>query len=154
MTTWQLSYMGRAKYSFFSKNDIQRTNILRPSNSKTPSKGKRYLLTSYNVNDVTERAPCDDNGNVTLMAQVAKEDFILHFAAKLMLQSRFLVNNKVQTMFTPIWIPDKNSRVLINNVNPTSKKLEFSRFCTFLCSVKNLGKVGEKTIHHEPVHVG
>ena len=94
--------MGRVKYSFFPKNDIQRTNILRLSNSKTPSKGERYVLTSYNVNDVTERAPCDDNGNVTLMAQVAKEDFNLHFATKLMLQSWFLVNNKVQTTFTPI----------------------------------------------------
>ena len=69
---------------------------------KKPSKGKRYLLTSYNVNDVTERAPRDDNGNVTLMAQVAKQDFILNFAAKLMLQSRFLVVYKVQTLFTPI----------------------------------------------------
>ena len=71
MTTWQLSYMDRVKYSFFPKNDIQRTNILRLSSPKTPSKGKRYLLTSYNVNYVTERAPRDDNGNVTLMAQVA-----------------------------------------------------------------------------------
>ena len=71
MTTWQLSYMGRVKYSFFPKNDIQRTNILRLSNSKTPSKGKRYVLTSYNVNYVTERAPRGDNGNVTLKAQVA-----------------------------------------------------------------------------------
>ena len=69
------------------KIDIQRTNILRPSNSKTPSKGKRYLLASYNINDVTEGAPCGDDGNVTLMAQVAKQDFILHFAIKLMLQS-------------------------------------------------------------------
>ena len=77
-------------------------NIFRQSNSKTPSKGKRYLLTSYNVNDVTERAPRDDNGNVTLMAQVAKQDFILHFATKLMLKSCFPVNAEVQTMFTPI----------------------------------------------------
>ena len=77
MTMWPLSYMGRVKYTFFPKNDIQRTNILRPSNSKTPNKGKCYLLTSYNVNDVTKRAPHDDNGNVTLMAQVAKQDFIL-----------------------------------------------------------------------------
>ena len=38
------------------------------SNSKVPRKGKRYLLTSYNVYDVTERATRDDNGNVTLMA--------------------------------------------------------------------------------------
>ena len=68
MTTWQLSYMGGVKYSFFPKNDIQRTNILRLSNSKTPGKGKCYLLTSYNVNYVTERAPRDDNGNMTLMA--------------------------------------------------------------------------------------
>ena len=72
--------MGRVKYSFFPKQDIQRTDILRLSNSKAPSKGKHYLLTSYNVNDVTDHAPRDDNGNVTLMAQGAKQDFILHFA--------------------------------------------------------------------------
>ena len=72
---------GRSK-SFFNskKKDIQRTNILRLSNSKVPSKVKRYLLTSYNVNDATERAPRDDNGIVTLMAQGYKQDFILHFA--------------------------------------------------------------------------
>ena len=69
--------MGRVKYSFYPKNDIQRTNILRPSISKTPSKGKHYLLISYNVIDVTIHAPCDDNGNVMLIAQVAKQDFIL-----------------------------------------------------------------------------
>ena len=40
----------------------------------------RYLLTSYNVEDVTERASRDDNGNVTQMAQGVKQDFILHFA--------------------------------------------------------------------------
>ena len=72
--------MGRVKYSFIPIKDIQRVNKLRLSNSNAPSKGKRYLLTSYNVNDVTERAPRDDNGNVTLMAQGAKQDFILHFA--------------------------------------------------------------------------
>ena len=54
--------------------------MLRLSNSKAPSKSKRNLLTSYNVDDVTERAPRDDNGNVTLMAQEAKQDFILHYA--------------------------------------------------------------------------
>ena len=54
--------------------------ILRLSNSKVQIKGKRYLLTSYNVNDLTERAPRYDNGNVTLMAQGATHDFILHFA--------------------------------------------------------------------------
>ena len=32
-------------------------------------------MTSYNVYDVTEHAHVD-NGNVTLMAQVAKQDFI------------------------------------------------------------------------------
>ena len=41
---------------------------------------KLYLLTSYNVNDVTERAPRDENGNVTLVAQGAKQEFILHIA--------------------------------------------------------------------------
>ena len=72
--------MGREKYSLFPKKDIQRANILRQSNLKVPSKGKRYLLMSYNINDVTEGAPRDDNDNVTLMAQGAKQDFILHFA--------------------------------------------------------------------------
>ena len=48
--------------------------------TKAPSKGKPNLLTSYNVDDVTERAPRDDNGNVTLMAQRAKQEFILHSA--------------------------------------------------------------------------
>ena len=72
--------MGRVKYCLILKKDIQRTNILRLSNSKVPSKGKRYFLTSYNNNDVTECAPCDDNVNVMLMAQGAKQDFILHFA--------------------------------------------------------------------------
>ena len=72
--------MGRVKYSIFQKNDAQRTHILRLDNSNSLSKDKRYLLTSYSVNDVTERAPRDDNGNVTLMAQGAQQDFILHFA--------------------------------------------------------------------------
>ena len=102
-------------------------------------------MTSYNVNDVTERAPRDDNGNVTLMAQVAKQDFILHFATKLMLQSCFPVNTEVQTMFTPILMPDKNSRELRNNVNPTSKKNKiFTILDLFYVPTKNLGKVGEK----------
>ena len=39
------------------------------------SKGNIYLLTSYNVDNVTERAPRDDNDIVTLMAQGVKQDF-------------------------------------------------------------------------------
>ena len=72
--------MGRVKYSFIPKKDTLRTNILRLGNQKAPDKVKRYLLTSYNVNDVTERTPHDENGNVTLMAQGAKQEFILHIA--------------------------------------------------------------------------
>ena len=49
---------------------------------------KRYLLTSYKVDDVTKRAPRD---NVTLMAQGANHDFILYFATSLMLQSCYSV---------------------------------------------------------------
>ena len=45
MTTWLFSYMGRVKYSFIPKKDNQKTNILRLSNLKAPSKDKRYLLT-------------------------------------------------------------------------------------------------------------
>ena len=71
--------MGRVKFSFFPKKDIQRTKILRLSDSKAPNNVERYLLTSYYVDDVTELAPRDDNGNGTLMAQGAKQDFILHF---------------------------------------------------------------------------
>ena len=44
------------------KKYIQNTNILRLSNSQAPSKVKRYLLTSYKVNDVKKRAPRDGNG--------------------------------------------------------------------------------------------
>ena len=108
--------------------------------SKAPSKGKCYLLTSYNVNDVTECAPRDHNGNVMLMAQGAKQDFILYFATEFLLQSSFLVNNKVQTAFTPILKPDKNTCELGNNVNPTGKKLQFSPFWTF----KKASKSGRK----------
>ena len=72
--------MGRVKYSFFPKKGNQRTNILHISNSKAPCKVKRHILASYIVNDVTERAPRDYSGNVTLMAKGAKQDFILHFA--------------------------------------------------------------------------
>ena len=95
MTTWLLSNMGRVFFS--SKNRYSKDNILCVSNSKAPCKVKRYLLTSYNVNDVTERAPRDDYGNITLMAQGAKQEFIFHFASQLMLQSRFPVNNDFNT---------------------------------------------------------
>ena len=61
------------------------------------------------------------------MARGAKQDFILHFVTKLMPKSWFPVNYKVQTVFPPISIPDKNTRELRNNVNPKSKKLKFSR---------------------------
>ena len=62
---------------------------IRSSNSPTFAHVP-YLLTSYNVNDVTERAPRDENGDVKLIAQVAKEDFILHFAtnAPIMVSSK------------------------------------------------------------------
>ena len=72
---------GQSKIFYFPKKRYSKTNILRLSNSKAPNKGKPYLLPSYNVNDVTESAPRDDNFcNVTLMAQGDMQDFILHFA--------------------------------------------------------------------------
>ena len=37
-------------------------------------------------------------------------------------------NDKVQTMFTPTFMSDKNTRELRNNVNTTSKKLKISGF--------------------------
>ena len=45
-----------------------------------------------------------------------------------MLQGCFPRNNKVQTKFTPISMPNKNTRELRNNVNLTSKKLKISGF--------------------------
>ena len=88
--------MGRVKYSFFPKKDIQGTNILRFSKSKAPIMGKRYLLTSYNVKEVTKRAPRGDNGNVTLMGRGAKQDFILHFAnAQIVVSSQYQGANYV-----------------------------------------------------------
>ena len=101
---------------------------MRLGNPKALSKVKRCLLTSYNVNDVTERAPHTENGNVTLMAQGAMQEFILHIATKLMLQGCFPGNKRVQTTFTPILMPDKNNRELRNNLSTTSKKLELSGF--------------------------
>ena len=101
---------------------------MRLGNPKAPSNVKCYLLTSYNVNDVTERAPRDENDNVTVVAQGTKQEFILQIATKLMLQGCFPDNIKVQTTFTPILMPDKNTRELKNNVNSTSKKLEISGF--------------------------
>ena len=71
-----------------------------------------------------------------------------------MLKSRFLLNYKVQAMFTTILIPDINTRELENNINPTSKKLIFLPFLLlFLVRTKSLEK-WEKKIYHEPVHVG
>ena len=51
----------QVKIFCFSKKRIQRTNILRLSDTKAPSKVKRHLLTSYKVNDVTKRTPRDAN---------------------------------------------------------------------------------------------
>ena len=41
-------------------------------------------------------------------------------------------------MLTPILIHNINTRELENNVNPTSKKLKFSRFLTFMLRQKTL----------------
>ena len=77
-----LAFLHGQRIFFFQKNIFKgQIIILRLTNSKAPSKGKRYLLMSYNVNDVTECAPRDNNGSVTLMPQGAKQDFILQFTA-------------------------------------------------------------------------
>ena len=75
----------QSKISFHTQKGYSNDQFMAPKNSKVSNKGKRYLLTSYNINDVTKRAPCDDNGNVMLMTQGAKQDFILHFTTELML---------------------------------------------------------------------
>ena len=62
-----------------------------------------------------------------------------------MLQSYFPANNKVQTKFQPIFISDKTTPKLSNNVHPMSKKLKISFFWTFYVPTKE----GEKIIHHE-----
>ena len=55
-----------------------------------------------------------------------------------------MVSSEKQTTFAPILIPNKNTRELRNNVNPTCKKLEFSRFLDFLHSDKKTLKKWEK----------
>ena len=58
-----------------------------------------------------------------------------------MLQGCFPDNTKVQTMFTPILMPDKNTHELRINVNPMSKQLKFLRFIDFfMCQQKSLEK--------------
>ena len=57
-------------------------------------------------------------------------------------------------MVPPILIPDNNTLELRNNVNPTSKKFNFSHFLDFLCSDKKTWKRVRKTSYHEPVRVG
>ena len=44
---------------------------------------KENLLTSWKFNDVTTLASCDNMGNMMPTAQGALQDFILHFATKL-----------------------------------------------------------------------
>ena len=56
---------------------------------------------------------------MTLMAEGAKQEFILQIGDELMLRLCFPANNKVQTIFTPISIPNKKNRELGNTVNQT-----------------------------------
>ena len=56
-------------------------------------------------------------------------------------------------MFTPIFIPDAHPHELRIYVNGMSKKLNFLCLSNFLFPQKSLEK-WEKTIHHEPAHVG
>ena len=49
-----------------------------------------------------------------------------------MLQLCFLAVLKVQAMFTPVFIPDKHTRVLIIHLNATSKNVIFFFFFTNL----------------------
>ena len=80
MTTWLLSYMGRVKYSFIPKKDSLRTNILRLGNQRHQTRLSVTYWRHITLIDVTERTRRDENGNVTLMAQGAKQEFILHIA--------------------------------------------------------------------------
>ena len=112
---------------------------MRLSSSKAPSKGKRYLLTSYNVNDVTECVPHEVKGNVTLMAKSPKQE--VYFAYCILTKAPIVCSrqNKVHTMFTTVSIHNKNTRKLRNVVNPRSKKFNFSYlFLVFMFQQKLL----------------
>ena len=90
---------GQSKtFIIFRKRIFKRPILWRLRNLKALSKDKRYLLKSYNINDVTECAPIDDNGNVTLIAQGPKQDFILHFASSLVK----IPTNRVRYLY-PTW---------------------------------------------------
>ena len=74
------------------------------------------------------RASRANIGKVMLTAQGGKQYFLLQVATSSMPQSCFPVINKVQTMFPPIFIPDKHTRELRIYVNPMSKKFNFFKF--------------------------
>ena len=74
MTMWLLSYMGRVKFSsFFSKKRYSKDKYIVPKQLKGTKQEWALFTdqTSYNINDITECAP---GGNLTLMAQGAKQD--------------------------------------------------------------------------------
>ena len=139
MTTWQLSYTGRLKY-FFQKG-IQRTNLLRQSKSKAPSKVKHHFMTSMKVNHLTTLATRENKGTVTLTGSIAGFYLVFYNLTK----SPIVFSGQQQgaNLFA---IPDRNTRDLKINVNPTcmSKKLAFSYFMNIIFSDIKLRTVGVK----------
>ena len=70
--------------------------------------------------------PQRDTNNIVRVAGC-----FLQIATKRMLQSYFPVKNKLQTMFPPIFIPNKHNPELKTNVDQMNKKLNFLRFIDF-----------------------
>ena len=111
---------------FFRKN-IYRSNInkiVRLINSKALSIVNCHFLPSYKLNYVKERAPRDDNWQCDANDKGNLAGFYCAFCN--LKASCFLFNSNVQTMLTPIIIPDKNTSELGKNVHPTSKKSSFT----------------------------
>ena len=127
---------GHFKIFIFSKKGYSKNQymyILRLSNSTAPKRGKRHLLMSLEVSYDTTLASRDKIGNVTLTAQ----GFILHFTTKLILQSYFSANYKLQYAYTHCHTcTQNNTHELKINVNPISKKLKLS-CVTFYFPTKN-----------------
>ena len=81
------------------------------------------------------------------MTSEAKEDFVFAFYIKTYASIVFQSIFKVQTLFPPIFIPDKYACEVGINVIITSEKLNFYSFMVSLYCSKNVRKKWKKIIH-------
>ena len=116
-------FHGQSRMFIFFKKIYTKNQHIASSNSNTLSKVKHHFWASLKGHDVTiscvtcQYRQRDANSTGSIAG--------LSFAICTLTNAPvcFLVINKVYTMFTPIFIPDKHTRELRIYVNPMSKKL-------------------------------